>query len=174
MLSTHLLSFWISIFAHLQRCSHCLLLCLFLGAWLVNKYKQMDCLTQQSIRTVRGQLCVSTPTSIMWNPIKWRAFRATYGPFHHVNNAMSSEIGAWLTSDWIVVYGLVDAQQGSSVMDTKQSLFCGRNVMKSRACILCFRRLQLALRQFIIGRQMDLALPRSLNATQSLERLLLV
>lgn len=115
-------SFWISIFAHLRRCSCCLLLCLFLGSWLVNKYKQMDCLTQQSIRTVRGQLCVSTPTSIMWNPIKWRAFRATYGPCH-VNNAMSSEIGAWLTSDWIVVDGPVDAQQGRSVMDTKQSLF---------------------------------------------------
>lgn len=123
VLSTHLPSFRISIFAHLRRCSRCLVLCLFLGSWLVNKYKQMDCLTQQSIRTVRGQLCVSTLTSVMWNPIKWRAFSATYGPFHHVNNAMSSEIGAWLTSDWIVVDGPVDAQQGRSVMDTQQSFF---------------------------------------------------
>lgn len=112
VLLTHPFSFQISIFTHLKWCSHCLfmLLCMFSESRLVNKYKQMDCLTQQSIRTVEGQQCVSALMSIMWNPIKWRAFRATYGLFHHVNDAMSSVIGAWLTSDWIVVYGLVDAQ----------------------------------------------------------------
>lgn len=113
-LSTHLLSLWISIFTRLTRCSHCLfmLLCMFSGSTSVNKYKQMERLTQQSIRIVRGQdsQCVSALMSIMRNPIKWRAFRATYGPFHNVNDAMSSVIGAWLTSDWIVVYGLVDTQ----------------------------------------------------------------
>lgn len=140
---------------------------MFLGSRLVNKYKQMDCLTQQSIRIVRGQQYVSTLMSIMWNPIKWRAFRATYGPFLHVNNAMSSVIGAWLTSDWIVVYGLLDAQQGWSVMDTKQSLFCGHNIMKSMACILCSRLLQLACCQFIIRRQMDIVLSCSANTIQT-------
>lgn len=166
MLSTHLLSFWLSIFTHLKRRSRSLLLCMFLGSRLVNKYKQMDCLTQQSIRIVRGQQYVSTLMSIMWNPIKWRAFRATYGLFHHVNNAMSSVIGAWQMSDWIVVYGLVDAQQGWSVMDTKQSLFCGHNIMKSMPCFVCSRLLQLASCQFIIRRQMAIALSCSANTVQ--------
>lgn len=84
----------------------------FSGSRLVNKCKQMDCLSQQSIKIVKGQLCVSTLIPVMWNPIKWGAFRATYGLFHHVNDAMSSVIRARLTSDWIVVYGLVDPLYG--------------------------------------------------------------
>ena len=60
----------------------------------VNKYKQqMDSFTQQSVRIVEGRARASAPMSVMRNPIKWRAFRATYGLFHHVNDAMSSVIG---------------------------------------------------------------------------------
>lgn len=141
-------------------------LCVFRSR-LVNKYKQMDCLTQQSIRTVRGQQCVFTLMSIMWNPIKWRAFRGTYGPLHHVNNAVSSVIGAWLTSDSIVVYGLVDAQQGWFLMDNEQSLFCGHNIMKSKARIRHFRLLQLVCCQFNIHRQIDMTSSCSLNTVQT-------
>ena len=71
----------------------------------------MDCLTQQSIKVVRGQtVCFySDVHNVKSNQMK--SIRSTYGPFHLVNNAVSSVIRAWPTYDSIVVYGLVDAQQ---------------------------------------------------------------
>lgn len=59
-------------FTHLKQHSLLSVTLCVLGTKLVNKYKQMYYFTQQSIRIVRGQRCISTLMSVMWNPIKWR------------------------------------------------------------------------------------------------------